>query len=425
MRNSTLKIFAATGIVALFLQSCTMPTNVTSNDRDTKQDIDQTEEREQIVNANNQFAFDFFANLKEEDEGNIFFSPYSISTAVAMASEGARGETAREIEKVFHLPSDEKNRREAIMATYDRINTKEAKYQLSTANALWIQKDYEILDDYLQTVKKYYDGHATNVDFHEKPEEARQMINKWVEDKTNQKIKSLFPEGSLDSLTRLVLTNAVYFKGKWENPFPKELTIDQDFKVNATETVKTPMMALSGTEARFNYGEANDLQILEMEYEGKKLSMLILLPKDQDLGVLEKSLSLENLKTWKNSMSTKQVTVFIPKFTFDTKYSLNENLKAMGVPLAFQEPTATSGADFTGITKEKELYIGMVVHQAFVEVNEEGTEAAAATGMTLRQNIASSQPILFKADHPFIFLIQEKETGNILFMGRVMDPSKK
>lgn len=429
-------------ISVLFLQACSMSapipapapsptpkpnpsTPITKESQKQLDDSDSSKEAiQKLVDANNQFAFEFFANIKDQERGNIFFSPYSISTALAMTAEGARGATAEEIQKVFHLPADDTERRSAIAAIYNRINTKDAKYQLNTANALWAQKDYSIQNDYLETVEKYYGGRATNLDFAGAAETARLTINQWVEDQTNDKIKNLFEEGTLDELTRLVLVNAVYFKGTWDTPFDKANTKDEDFTSAEGQTVKAPMMAYTDGENNFNYGETEDLQLLEMRYEGKKLSMLVLLPKNNDISALEKSLTTENLKSWKEQMTYRKVNIFLPKFKTETKYNLNDNLMEMGMPLAFQPPTPTSGADFTGMTKERELYIGVVVHQAFVEVNEEGTEAAAATGIGMRATSAEmpKPPVEFKADHPFIFLIQEMESGNILFMGRVMNP---
>lgn len=372
----------------------------------------------EIINANNQFALEFYSNLRQNEKGNIFFSPYSVSTALSMVYEGARGQTAKEIQSVFHLPEDADLRRSSIAAIYNQLNKKDAKYKLNTANALWMQKDYQLLQDYLAAVERYYAGKAANVDFRGATEEARKTINNWVEEKTNNKIKDLFPRGSLNPLTRLVLTNAVYFKGNWVKQFDKSQTKEEDFKVGDDKTIKTQMMSRTDKESKFGYAETKDLQILEMPYEGKDLSMLVFLPKNNDLESLEKLLTPEKLSQWKKEIKEKRVNVYLPKFTFNTKYTLNENLANMGMPRAF-----TDQADFSGINGGKDLYIQLVVHQAFVDVNEEGTEAAAATGISV--GITSVGPIIpeFRADHPFIFLIQEKETGNILFMGRVVNPS--
>lgn len=377
-----------------------------------------------IVNANNKFALDFYSNLKGKERGNLFFSPYSISTALAMTYEGSHNKTAKEMQSVCYFPEDHTVRRSSFAAVYNRLNKKDARYKLHTANALWVQKDYHVLMEFIETVEKYYGGKATNVDFRAATEEARKTINHWVEEKTNNKIKDLFPKDSLNDLTRLVLTNAIYFKGDWIKQFEKDKTKDEDFKVSKDKNIKAPMMRRTDNEAIFNYGETDKLQILEMLYEGEELSMIILLPKDVNLGFLEKSLTVGNLNQWKSLLKRQRVDVYMPKFTFTLKYTLNEILKKMGMPSAFTPPERPSGANFSGINGKKDLFIQLVVHQAFVDVNEEGTEAAAATGVAMRvTSLPPKRVPVFNADHPFIFLIQEKETGNILFMGRVVNPS--
>ncbi|MFA6338614.1 MAG: serpin family protein [Candidatus Paceibacterota bacterium] len=374
-----------------------------------------------VVNGNNQFALELYSQLKSDD-GNIFFSPYSISTALAMVYEGARGKTADEIQSVFHFPTDNNLRRSSFAAIHNQINKPDSKYQLSIANALWAQNDYKFLNDYLTVLLQYYDGKATNVDFKNSTEEARQLINNWVESKTNNKIKDLFPKGSLDSSTRLVLTNAIYFKGTWVKQFEKSQTKDEDFRVSSASTIKVPMMSSTDEKSKFNYTEDDNLQVLEMSYEGNKLSMIVLLPKNDSLSSIENILTLEKINSWRNGLSKQRVNVFMPKFTFDTKYSMNETLKKMGMPTAFDD----SNADLSGMDGTRSLVIKTVIHQAFVDVNEEGTEAAAATGVGVSETSVQipQQPIIFRADHPFIFVIQDNDNGNILFLGRVIDPKK-
>jgi len=374
-----------------------------------------------IINSNNQFAFDLYLKLKdvpEYNESNIFSSPYSISTALAMTYEGARGQTAEEMQSVFHFPEDDSIRRSSFAKIYNLLNKKDKKYELHTANALWAQKDYKFLEDYMNTIQRYYAGKVTNLDFVNDTENSRITINKWVEEQTNNKIKDLIPQGVLDALTRLVLTNAIYFKSMWVKQFDKEDTIEDDFKVNPEKTVKVPMMRLTGEEAKFNYAETEELQILEMLYEGEELSMLILLPKVNDLNSLEDSFSLEKLYELRNSLGVQKVDIYIPKFKFETKYFMVKTLEEMGMPTAF-----SMDADFSGMDGATDLFIANVIHQAFVEVNEEGTEAAAATGVVME--LKAAMPTVFRADHPFIFMIQERETGNILLLGRVVDPTQK
>jgi len=370
-----------------------------------------------VISANNQFALDLYSELKK-NEGNIFFSPYSISTALAMIYEGARGKTAEEIQSVFHFPTDSNLRRSSFAAIHNQLNKPDSKYKLSIANALWAQNDYKFLNDYLTTLQQYYAGKATNVDFKNSTEESRQTINKWVEDKTNQKIKDLFPQNSLDNMTRLVLTNAIYFKGTWVKQFEKNQTRDEDFRLSSVNTIKIPMMRRTDENAKFNYTETDNLQILEMPYEGDKLSMMVLLPKNDNLSSLESSLTSEKINDWKSKLREQRVDVFMPKFTFDTKYFLNETLAKMGMPTVF------TNADLSGMDGTLNLFIQKVIHQAFVDVNEEGTEAAAATGVSVGFKSMPQQQVVFRADHPFIFAIQDKDNGNILFLGRVANPKK-
>ena len=379
-----------------------------------KDDSEATPEKvSAVVNANNEFAFDLYSKYKDEKEGNIFFSPYSISTVMAMTYEGARGQTAKEIQSVFHFP-EESIRRPGFARLYNEINKKDKEYQLSTANTLWAQEDYKFLDEYFSTIKRYYDGDVTNLDFIKETEKSRVTINKWVEDKTKNKIKDLIPQGAIDGYTRLVLTNAIYFKGDWVLQFDKKKTREADFKVSPEKTVKVQMMGLTGDKAKFNYAETEELQILEMPYEGDELSMLVILPRENLESI---DINNEKLNELRGMLSERKISVYMPKFKFETKYFMEKDLIEMGMPTAF-----SMGADLSGMTGNMDLFIDKVIHQAFVEVNEEGTEAAAATAVIVA--LKSSISDYFMADHPFMFIIQQKDTGNILFMGRVVDPGK-
>ena len=412
MKNNIHKIIFAAIVLSFLLISC----KTTPNVDDSGATVDGVNS---VINANNQFALELYSKYKS-DEGNIFFSPYSISTALAMTYEGAKGKTADEMQSVFHFPKDASVRQPAFASIYNTLNEGSSDYTLKTANALWAQKDYQFLQDYFNTVEKYYGGKATNLDFVGETEQSRQTINTWVEEQTNNKIKDLIPQGILDSSTRLVLTNAIYFKGDWVWQFDKSKTMEADFKVSPTKTVKAQMMSMNPEKATFNYAETDDLQILEMPYKGEELSMLVLLPKEDILDNLEKSLTLEKLNQWKASMKAEKMdAVQMPKFKFETKYFMAEDLAQMGMPTAFSE-----SADFSGMTGKKDLFIGFVIHQAYIDVNEEGTEAAAATAVGMVLTSVRPQR-LFIADHPFIFIIQETKTGNILFLGRVSDPTAK
>lgn len=404
-------VTVATAATLLFLYPYN-PTQPPKSD-DTGWSEEGTQE---VVDANNQFALELYTELSKNGKENIFYSPYSISAALAMTYEGAKGETKDEIKSVFHFPEDS-ILRPNFAKIYNDINKNEEDYELRTGNALWVQKDYPFLEDYINIVVKYYGGKASNLDFVKETEKSRQTINSFIEEQTNNKIKDLIPKGVLDYLTRLVLTNAIYFKGTWQWEFNPKNTEEVDFKITPTDIVKVPMMYMKPEKAKFNYADLEDLQILELPYKGEKISMLILLPKDNLEDI--QPLTIEKLKEWKSQMKKETLDeIYLPKFEFDTKYFMKEILSDMGMPTAFE-----MDADFSGMDGTKSLYIKEVIHQAYVKVDEKGTEAAAATGVVME--LTSIMPKnIFRADHPFIFIIQQNDTGNILFLGRVNDPTK-
>ncbi len=284
-------------------------------------------------------------------------------------------------------------------------------------NALWLKKDYPFLKDYINVVEKYYRGKATNVDFVKETEKSRQTINSFIEEQINNKIKDLIPKGVLDTTTKLVLTNAIYFKGTWKWEFNPKYTGEVDFKITPTNVIKALMMYMKPEKAKFNYADTGDLQILELPYEGDKISMLILLPKDT-LESIE-PITSEKLQKWESQMEeTTLDEIYLPKFEFDTKYFMKDTLSEMGMPTLFG-----AGADLSNMDETHALYVEEAIHQAFVKVDEQGTEATAATGVVT--NLTSFLPKnVFRADHPFIFIIQQKDTLNILFMRRVNNPKE-
>jgi len=367
------------------------------------------------VDASNRFAFELYRRYSS-GSWNILFSPYSVSTALSMVYEGAGGETADEMETVFHFIEDPSKRRPAVAMIHKAINGEDRDYELNTANALWMQENYSILQDYVDTVVNFYGGEANSLDFSGAPEESRIVINEWVEERTNDRIKDLLPRNSINPEVVLVLTNAIYFKGDWLIEFDVKSTKKEEFHVSPTESVEADTMSLLGE--RFNYTETGDMQVLELPYTGKDISMIILLPKENNLSDIESTLSCDELGELIDGLKETAVNVYLPKFTFETKYFMKEDLIEMGMPTAF-----TPSANFTGITEVEMLFIDVVIHQAFIEVNEEGTEAAAATGVVMKRSAATSPSEVFHADHPFIFIIQDRVTGAILFMGRVMAPS--
>jgi len=385
-----------------------------------------------IVEGNNKFSLALYAKLREQ-EGNLFFSPYSISTALAMTYGGARGQTEAQMAEVLHFPiiiSQGKELsstivpdRQQFASAFGKIvkdlnaRGKKGSYELTIANALWGQKNYGFLEEFLQLVKTNYDGQLNEVDFVTAAEAARKTINSWVEKKTNEKIKDLIGPGVLDAMTRLVLTNAIYFKGNWQSQFKEDRTKPAPFTLLDGDKVEVPMM---NQTAEFGYMETEDLQGLELPYVDKELSMIILLPKEIDgLSELEQTFTIENLSQWLGKLGLREVIVSIPKFKMTSQFSLASVLKSMGMMDAFTPDVA----DFSGMNGKTDLFISAVIHKAYVDVNEEGTEAAAATGVTMRlTSVGPSQIPVFRADHPFLFLIRDNKTDSILFIGRVMNP---
>ncbi len=379
-----------------------------------------------LVDGNNSFACKIYEQLSNEKPlGNLFFSPYSISTALAMTYVGARSNTAKQMKEVLGFNLDSNLLHQSYLQLSKTLGNVEGKnYQLEIANSLWAQEDCEFKKDFLKTIDDYYGGLFYKVDYKKNNEAVRLQINRWVEDKTHEKIRDLLSKGVLNELTRLVLVNAIYFKGKWAEFFNKTDTQAQDFFITSDKKVLVPLM--NKTES-FGYMENNDLQVLEMDYSGNDLSMVVILPKkNNSIADIEKMLKVENLENWLVNISTKKVEVFLPKFRLEQQFSLGENLKSLGISDAFDPELA----DFYAMTvkKEDKLYISAVIHKAFVDVEEEGTEAAAATAVVMMRATASpfmnNDPIpVFRADHPFIFLIRDKRTSSILFMGKMMDPS--
>ena len=370
-----------------------------------------------LISGNSAFALDLYAKLREQ-EGNLFFSPYSISTALAMTYAGARANTERQMAQVLHFDLPQEKLHPAFRKLIERMNAqgKESGYQLSVANALWAQKDYQFLRAFLNTTTTNYGAGLKQVDFVKATEAARKTINDWVEKRTEGKIKQLIKPGILGALTRLVLTNAIYFKGNWERQFEKKDTRDSPFTVARDKEVAVPMMSQKG---QFAYGETERVQFVELPYVENELSMIILLPKELDgLADLERSLTPRGLKEWLEGLSKKDVVVEVPRFKLTTQFRLKEVLTAMGMTDAF----SVKLADFSGMTGDRDLFISAVIHKAFVDVNEEGTEAAAATAVVMKLRAAPMPPKVFRADHPFLFLIRDNQSGSILSMGRVVNP---
>jgi serpin B len=369
------------------------------------------------VNPINAFAGDLFAQVKS-DKGNVFVSPFSIETALAMTAAGAKGTTLDQMRKVLRLPDDADDRFQKLMAAINPAGAKRP-YELATANAIWAQKGMPWRDEFKNRVAGPYASTFKEVDFRTNPDAVRVECNDWVTKQTRNKIKDILGSRDVNASIRMLLANAIYFKGTWTDQFDKKATQDAPFTKADGSKVTVPLMHRSG---RYSYAESGDVQAVSLPYKGNELSMLVLLPKTPDgIGKLQDSLTGATLAEWAGKVKPEpDVRVFLPRFKAETRYELTKELSAMGMPDAFND----AKADFSGMQSGPErLCIGFVIHKAFVDVNEEGTEAAAATVVGIRLAAAAPhQPKIFRADHPFLFAIMHNPTKTALFLGRLSDP---
>lgn len=376
-----------------------------------------------LAKGNNAFAVDLYGHVRARP-GNLFFSPESISTAFAMAYAGARGETAAQMAQVFHFTLPQDRLHPAMGALLAGMNAQHQDYELRVADALWAEQDANFLPDYLKRMQDDYGAGLRRVDFQSSAEEVRGTINQWVAQQTNNRIENLIGPGVLTPSTRLVLTNAIYFKGTWENPFEKAETQDEDFYLSGKQPVKTPLMHRTGGYLYYDGGTFQELELPYKGGQGDELAMVVLLPKAKDgLPALEKRFTAAAAESWIGKLDyTGRVILTLPRFTMTQQFELSGTLAAMGMPQAF-----SGAADFSGMTGKREFFISAAIHKAFIDVNEVGTEAAAATSIimmatAMRVPTPEPPPIVFCADHPFLFLIRDARTGEILFLGRVEDP---
>jgi serpin B len=368
-----------------------------------------------IAPAMNDFTTASYKQLMGGD-ANLILSPFNIATALSMALAGARGQTAEEIQAVLHLHYDYDSALGALLADLTKAGNTGGN-ELHTANGLWVQKGFAIQPAFENTLTNNYHAPPTLLDFIANPEGARSQINRWAEEHTKEKIQNLLPAGSLGAQTRLVLTSAIYFYGKWQDPFVTSHTQPAPFTLPAGAATQANFM---NQTSDFGYTETPSAQILEMRYAGTGMAFDVLLPTTlTGLPNLEKSLTPGNLTGWLGHLATRNVQVSLPKFRAESQFSLRKALSTMGMPTSF-----TGKADFSGIDPKRSLAISEVVHKAFVDVSEQGTEAAAATGITMHATAMRmpERAVVFRADHPFLFLIRDTRTGVILFIGRLMDP---
>jgi serpin B len=375
-----------------------------------------------VIAGSNRFGFDLYGKLRGRG-GNLFLSPYSIATALAMTSTGARGETDRELAAVLHAPDDPPARHAAFRDLIARVNGEgQGQRRLDTlisANALWLQQGDPFLHAFLDATRTYYGAQPFEVDFAGNTESARQRINAWVEAQTAGKIREIIQSLDLDRDTALVLTNAIYFKGAWASPFVASHTRkDGEFTAAGGKKVTVPMMTQTET---YRYHDGGSFQALELPYAGNQRSMLVLLPKAVDgLAALESSLTPEGLDAVVGKLGRQRVNLELPRFRLEESFQLADVLQSLGMERSFDP----SRADFSGMTGRRDLAVSKVIHKAFVDVNEEGTEAAAATAVVMARTavMLPGRTVTFRADHPFLFLIRDQATGAVLFLGRVNEP---
>nr|WP_269116973.1 serpin family protein [Psychrobacter sp. Ps5] len=368
----------------------------------------------QVVNANNQFAIDLYQQINKQpaqSDKNIFFSPYSLSTAMAMLYAAAEGETKQQIQKTFHYPTP------AILnpnsaALYNQFNKPNSNYDLSTVNDLWIHQGLSPNQTYLDTVQRYYGGKVTTLDFKNSPEPSRQTINKTIAKHTKQMIPELLAKDSIKADTAAVLTNAVYFKSEWAQPLGLRGSTQPFYNLNGTTTDTNFMYSIES----FDYMEDERVQVVELPYKGDELSMLVVLPKSKEAAAMQKliaNLSTAQINKWTERLESKEIFLNMPKFKLEQIYKMESILTEMGMPIAF-----SNKADFSLFNDKLPLAVDSVIHKAVVEVDEKGTVAAAATSIVITP-ISASYNAEFTADHPFMFMIKDNKTDAILFLGQV------
>jgi len=372
-----------------------------------------------LSQGNNVFTFNLYRQLSTV-KGNLFFSPYSIRTALAMTSVGARGRTAEQMKTALSFTLEDTELHKAFADSMRTLTTgADCSYEMNIANSLWVDKTHPFEKSFIDINKKNYDSTLEQVDFIKAAENARLKINTWVEEQTRHKIQNLIPPGGVNANTRLALINAVYFKGRWDKEFKKELTRNLPFYFDDGRIAETPLMRFSKPK-NLPFFLGDGIRMVELSYLGDAVSMVILLPDTVGgLAAIEAHLDEAQLNKWMESLKKQMVSVHLPRFSMTWgAENIVPHLRALGMQDAFVK----GAADFSGIDGTRELLISSVFHKAFVDVHEEGTEAAAATGVMVGVTSMPPPPEIFRADHPFLFLIREKATGSILFMGRLAKP---
>jgi serpin B len=380
-----------------------------------------------LVQRSSTFAFDLYRAITSLEDGNLIYSPYSISLAFSMVYPGARGETEAQMAEVLRYLSQEEHHKAfnaldqhfAVLGSETEADPDDPTgepFQLNIANAVWGQHDYPFKEDYLEVLAQYYGAGLWAVDFADDPEAARQAINNWIEEQTQDRIREMVPPGMIDTLTRLVLANAIYFKGSWFYPFPAAATQEGPFTLLDGSQVSVPLMRRTNTF--LNYVEGDGFQAALLPYVGDGIQMLVILPDPGSFEDIESRLSAEFLDRIRQEAAGQELHLVMPKLDFESSLDLKELLIRMGLTAPFGE------ADFSGISDEEDLAISDALHKANITVDERGTEAAAATVIVMPGSAPPEEPVELRLDSPFIFAILERETGSILFLGRVVNPAE-
>jgi len=376
-----------------------------------------------LVKGNNEFALNMYGEIcTARDTDNIFFSPYSISSALAMTWDGARGQTAVDMAETlnFTLSVEETDRAfHSLTEAMSSGNLTGAEtgepFTLSVSNGLWVQDGFNLLEEYINEVTRYYGAGVRNLDFSGDPEGSREIINNWVAESTLNRILNLIPRGLLAEDTRVVLTNAVYFKASWENPFDEHCTSNAPFTLLDGSEIDVPMMNQTNY---FKYVSTDGCSAVELDYASGNASMLIILP-DEDITEFQRTFDTGMFEAIRRRLSSCNVSLSMPEFEYTRSLQLSQMLRTLGMGSAFD-----GSADFSGFTGSPGLFISEVLHKAFVKVDESGTEAAAATAVIMRETAMPVEPVTMNINRPFMFFILDKETGSIVFMGRVTNPSE-
>ena len=423
MLKTKIVLLLLSAIISVSFTACGQPlvsppeganAQISEKSRNTHPKIDHVD-LSTLSDGNGEFAFDLYQNLQNTD-GNLFFSPYSISQALAMTYAGAREETEKQMADTLHftLPQDTHH------STFNYLDLKltsrdkgDKDFILTIANALWGQEDYVFLPEFLDVLAENYGAGMITLDFANQPQESCNIINGWVSDKTEGRIKDIISPVNISPDTRLVLTNAIYFKASWYYKFKESMTIDDTFHLLDGTEIKVPMMRQTESHG---YAEGDNYQAVELLYSGGKMSMIIVLPEEGSFNDFQSQMKYDILQDIISGIERKLVQLQMPRFEYESEFSMKNILREMGMANAFEN------ADFSGMTGSKALFIADVLHKAFVLVDETGTEAAAATAVVMEESAPAIEARI-SIDRPFIFLIRDIETNSILFLGRVLNPS--